>query len=606
MPTLDGRAINAVADIPDEKDWHYRPPLIRLRREMLPPAEARILNQGQEGACTGFGLAAVINRLNDERGSPVRVSQRMLYEMARKFDRWPGEDYAGSSCRGAIKGWYHMGVCTASSWPYVVGNPGHLTVTRAKEARSNTIGAYYRIEKNIVHMHAALNETGVVYVSANVHEGWRAAAIRDGAIKYKGKPIGGHAFAVVGYDATGFFVQNSWGKAWGKKGVAHWSYEDWQDNVRDAWVVRLALPTPQIWGRTRGGAGDGAKSNLFSSGPRRDEIAGHFAHIDDGAFHDEGRYWSTLGDVQETASHIARSPDYDHLLIYAHGGLNSIKDSARRVAAMKDVFKANRVYPYHFMYDTGLMEELKDIILGKRSNVEGMVGGFTDWWDRVFERATRRPGRALWREMKADADSAFRGTASPGSQTLRTFLKELRKGGGRPKKIHLVGHSTGAILHAHLLRALASSNVKTRIASVSLLAPAATVDLFDSHYWPLLKTPKKRFGIDKLCVYNLTDRAEQDDTVAGVYRKSLLYLVSHAFEETVPAPILGMERDSSQMPGHRNLSFVYSKGENQGTDASQSATHGGFDNDPHTMNDVLKRILGKAPVRPFAKDDLEY
>ena len=28
----------------------------------------------------------------------------MLYEMAKKYDEWEGEDYVGSSARGAIKG----------------------------------------------------------------------------------------------------------------------------------------------------------------------------------------------------------------------------------------------------------------------------------------------------------------------------------------------------------------------------------------------------------------------------------------------------------------------------------------------------------------------
>ena len=47
-----------------------------------------------------------------------------------------------------------------------------LTVKRAKAARANTIGAYYRLRPNIVDFHAALNEAGILYVSADVHAGW--------------------------------------------------------------------------------------------------------------------------------------------------------------------------------------------------------------------------------------------------------------------------------------------------------------------------------------------------------------------------------------------------------------------------------------------------
>ncbi len=46
--------------------------------------------------------------------------------------------------------------------------------------------------------------------------------------------------------------------------------------------------------------------------------------------------------------------------------------------------------------------------------------------------------------------------------------------------------------------------------------------------------------------------------------------------------------------------------EGKETASSQSASHGGFDNDVATMNSVLYRILGAAPARPFSKHDLNY
>ncbi len=139
---LDGRILNALPDIPDFRDRPYQPALLQLQPHISPPADLEILDQHSEGACTGFGLAAVINKLNYDRNSPVRVSTRMLYEMAKKFDEWGGDAYEGSSCRGAIKGWHSMGVCADDKWPYQPGNADkHLTVDRAKDARNNTIGA---------------------------------------------------------------------------------------------------------------------------------------------------------------------------------------------------------------------------------------------------------------------------------------------------------------------------------------------------------------------------------------------------------------------------------------------------------------------------------
>ena len=39
---------------------------------------------------------------------------------------------------------------------------------------------------------------------------------------------------------------------------------------------------------------------------------------------------------------------------------------------------------------------------------------------------------------------------------------------------------------------------------------------------------------------------------------------------------------------------------------STSTSHGGFDNDPPTMNSVLGNILGQAPAHPFDKRDLDF
>jgi len=607
-PSLDGAKLNALPDIPDHRDRWYEPTLAPLRPKKDAPEGLTILDQGQEGSCTGFGLAAVVNLLNRGQGRGVEVSARMLYEMAKRHDEWPGEAYSGSSCRGAIKGWYHMGVCRDELWRYQSSNVGHLTVARAKDARAQTTGAYYRINKNIVDMHAALNEVEAIYVSAQVHRGWSRSATRRGEIPLTTKKMGGHAFAIVGYDEKGFLVQNSWGPSWGRQGIARWLYEDWTVNVRDAWVVQLALPTPQLYSRRHIPSGGGSQPDTASSSsPRRDEIAGHFVHIDDGAFHDTGTYWSNLADVKETAQYVAESK-YKHLLIYGHGGLNSVKASARRIAAMRDTFKKNGIYPFHFMYDTGLLEEVRDIVLGKKGAAEDRAGGLTDWTDRLLERATRRPGRALWREMKSDAALAFRGRRSPGAQTLEAFLNAFAAKGVEPKQIHLVGHSTGAILHAHLVTALAALSRKLRIDSVSLLAPAIHMDLFRQAFVPHLKAGG--FGLNVMNVYNLTDRLEQDDNVGKVYRKSLLYLVSRAFEEQTdpPAPILGMQKYSGEFEKHRSkrLNFYYSNGIASSRDRTNSSSHGGFDNDPATMNDVLKAVLKAKPSHPFTEKSLEY
>ena len=128
--TFDARPDNA-----DFRDLLYQPPLVNVPSERPINTWLRrdvpVLDQGREGACTGFGLAATINYLlwrkaYFEGGSAVRVSPRMLYQLARIYDEWPGEDYDGSSCRGAMKGWHRHGVCSEALWPYWVVRDGKV------------------------------------------------------------------------------------------------------------------------------------------------------------------------------------------------------------------------------------------------------------------------------------------------------------------------------------------------------------------------------------------------------------------------------------------------------------------------------------------------
>ncbi len=593
------RKKTAVADIPDLRDWIYRPDLRPLPRRMPPPPDVFILDQGDTAACTGFALAAAINHQYRAAGEPIRVSPRMLYEMAKRHDEWPGEAYAGSSLRGAIKGWANMGVCRDTLWPFHPGRVGRLTVRRAKDARNHVVGAYYRVLPELSHCQAALNEAGVLVASAQVHDGWDDP--ENGVIQPGGTPRGGHAFAVVGYDERGFWVQNSWGRSWGRDGLALWTYEDWIDNVWDTWVFRLAPPAPSIFGqRPRQARSEGAQEGMRRSSVPRRAIAGHFVHVDDGRYDGHGRYWSSADDVDQTARLVAESDRYDHVLFYVHGGLNSPTDSARRIDAMRDVFKANGIYPFHVMYDTGLGEELWDIVRRKGRAADARVGGFTDWTDRFLERLLRRPGTLVWEEMKRDARAAFSAEGAATDALLRFMSRQEHR--ARPLRFHLVGHSTGAVAIGALLYTLRRRRITFE--TCSLMAPACTLDDYRRTYLPALRKGA-RLRIREMAVYNLVDSLEQDDDVAGVYRKSLLYLVSNAFERVTGAPLLGMERFSRGAPTVAGLPrFHYSDG--HGGEATRSTTHGGFDNDPWTMNHILRRILGGRPRRGFTAKDLDY
>lgn len=158
----DGKTYGGVVKDPlDLRDLIYESGLFELpfkvdNRSRVPV----ILNQGQEGACTGFGLAAVVNFLHHNRSDfsaakrktyKVKrngASPRMLYEMAKRYDEWKGENYDGSSIRGAMKGWSRHGVCTEGDWPYVPDRAGRLTPVRQRSALNHPLGAYFRVRRS--------------------------------------------------------------------------------------------------------------------------------------------------------------------------------------------------------------------------------------------------------------------------------------------------------------------------------------------------------------------------------------------------------------------------------------------------------------------------
>lgn len=598
----------------DFRDLIYRPALLPLRSSLVPdPRRLQILDQENEGACSGFGLAAVINFLQWERGRRRKVSPRMLFEMAKRHDQWPGQDYDYSSSRGAMKGWHKNGVCSDAAWPYDPKKPGFLTAARQQEALEVRLGAYYRIMPRRTDLHAALNEVGAVYASAAVHEGWDEPVGGVIVCDPSFEADSGHAFAIVGYTGRGFLVQNSWGPDWGGvriagkrlKGVALWLYDDFEKNVWDLWVARLALPlAADAHPRTSKYTLSAAGTRVSTSGPLRFTIRDHYLHIDDGHYDPRGDYPSSREETEDILQRAVGGAESGappaHLLLYAHGGLNDVKDAAARVGQWRGVFRDNGIHELHFVWETGLLAELRDLLLGKQTFVEGRVGTASDWWDRVLERVTSPVGRALWKEMQTDAALAFEADRA-GTHALETLAKRIAAlPASRRPKLHLVGHSAGSIWHAHLLERW-SKLAGPSFENLILFAPACTHDLFGRAIRPALRTGR----VGKLHHFLLDDRTEVDDHVAKVYRKSLLYLVSNAYQDRVGvAPIMGMEKFLPALPTAGIEGRISNWLSPRDPNRSAARSHGGFDQDPATMNSMLTLVLGRAPTRRFTKAEL--
>ena len=461
--TLGPHKLDILPDMPDLRDRIYLPNLRALHPGIYPRIAFQVRNQGRDASCTGFALAHVIDFLLSREVGPDRpdpVSSRMLYEMAKRNDEWEGTAYEGSSLRGAIKGFYRNGVCSDESAPDHPGNEDWaLTYTMAKEARDTRLGAYFRLQPDISDYHAALNDVGVIYASAQIHSRWEKP--KDDVIQPGGDAVGGHAFAIVGYDDTGFWVLNSWGPAWGVNGVAKWTYADWANTIMDAWVLQLGVRAPAAFGAAPGVTPSSATGLFGFNEPARGDIVGHYVNIDDGLLVTSGKYGSpTETEMLETVERLVDpeandNQGYEHLVIYSHGGLNSLAAEAQRIATWKrnSIFSRNRIYNFHLMWGSGFLDEA----FGKLSEspAVGRAGGWiSDWF---FEAGVgKQTGSYAWRNMKQDAQMAF----SPGPEYdggfkgLSPLLSGLDKAPRRPK-LHLIGHSAGAIVLGHLLSNLA-------------------------------------------------------------------------------------------------------------------------------------------------------
>ncbi len=558
------------------------------------------------------------------------ISPYMLYDLARRYDEWSGEDYEGSSCRGAMKGWHKHGVCELKLWP--TSGDVALSETRVNNAAARPLGAYFRVNhRDLVAMHAAITEVGALYVSSSVHSGWRHVG-PNGEIKFVPDNIGGHAFAVVAYDSDGFWLQNSWGASWGFNGFAHITYEDWLKNGTDAWVARLAVP---VHLRTRTSTaktvfGGTVRSRAYSY----DDLRPHVISIgNNGVLDPHGNIGTTPDLVREIVGtdipRITKAWSKKRIVLYAHGGLVGEDAALQRVADYRPTMLAAECYPLAFIWHSDAWSTIKDLLAdaANQRRPEGFLDASKDFMldrlDDALEPLARvLGGLKMWTEMK---DNAIAATKAPDGGA-RLVLNELAKlaASDPAYEFHIIGHSAGSIFHAPVVQYLATAGViqggpmsgetglGLKVESATLWAPAITTALFKAAWLPVLNR------IARFSMFTLDDATEQDDDCASIYHKSLLYLVSNAFETRTRIPvvrpdgeaILGMQKfidgDTSLKqlfaPGGKGTWVRAPNNLSQGDPSASGAKHhGDFDDDQSTVLATLARVLNKkAPTTGFA------
>ena len=642
-PSLPVRPKRITKVLPDSIDLRDRPytPAVQVvpAAELYPSVTLPVLDQGQTNACTGFSLANVIfhlqhNARRRDMTDGYAVSPYMLYSMARRYDEFPGQPGvdSGSSLRGAMKGWYKHGVCGASFWDGL-DMPPETTPEKDwwQDAVKRPLGAYYRVDhRSVTDMQIALNEIGVLYASAACHSGWQPEDEKyptEKAADYfviphqKATPDdGGHAFIIVGYTAKGFILQNSWTEVWGSKGLAILTYQDWIENAMDCWVAQLGVVTElheEIAASPSLRLSPKKKVQLAADETLRNREMDPFI-IDmenNGILSNTGDFRTQPDDVASlvtTHLGIARNAwglkdsDPVDIAIYAHGGLTSEETAAKTAALWTKALYDHQIFPIFLMWETDLWSTLKDkfedLTHPEARTTGGPLEALETWKNQRIERLLVVPGTAVWGEMKKNADQISVEKDLPkgpdGNPDLRfqsgavllyqdalasNFFKDPSK-----IRLHLIGHSAGAILHSYVIDRLTDWKFET----VNFMAPAVRVDLFKNNVLPAIGTRVKRYN-----QFHLNDDIEQKDPTCKMlltYSRSLLYLVSQSFEEGVTTPILGMQKYFDNLiPASGNIKVFTAPGAD-----SQSTTHGGFDDDCVTINKVVS-LIKNAPIPPF-------
>ena len=209
----------------------------------------KVFYQGKIGICTAAALCSIIEWLYWKKtGKFVKLSAGFLYFVTKIcVDQNMTE---GSSLRSALKAALKYGVCTEDRFPTNI-NLSHSAfllqdVPKAAfdEALGYRIGGYISIPVEESMLAAAIFKYGPLYTRFEVSNKWYTPSWleKDLSPLRDGFPIdSGHAVALKSYnlseDTKPFWIRNSWGTEWFRKGDGMFNFRDYKPT--EVWAVTL-------------------------------------------------------------------------------------------------------------------------------------------------------------------------------------------------------------------------------------------------------------------------------------------------------------------------------------------------------------------------------
>lgn len=219
------------------------PPVVDLRPKCAP-----VLDQGSCGSCVSHATRSAIDFEVKKRGLPLLQPSRLfIYYLAREIEGSVTDD-SGCEIRDAMKSVGKFGVAPETLWPYAIekfaDNPPS---TCYQAATTHLVQRYYSVAQDLNQMKSCLAAGYPFVFGFTVYTSFETESVANTGIvpmpSTKESVLGGHAVLAVGFnDSTQrFYVQNSWGTAWGQHGFFEipYAYLLNPNLASDFWTIRL-------------------------------------------------------------------------------------------------------------------------------------------------------------------------------------------------------------------------------------------------------------------------------------------------------------------------------------------------------------------------------
>ncbi len=192
----------------------------------------KIGDQGSTGSCVGWATADSVLRWhfvkNGEIAQTQKLSPRFIWLAAKEFDEFTTTptvfiEAEGTSLKSALDISRKYGSVLDNVLPFATGQlyQGEARTFYALAAQLK-IASYFNLGRNPTEWRRWVAQNGPILTRLDVDRTWDEADLTKGVLAtYRPSTArGGHAVALVGYDASSFIVRNSWGTSWGDKGFA--------------------------------------------------------------------------------------------------------------------------------------------------------------------------------------------------------------------------------------------------------------------------------------------------------------------------------------------------------------------------------------------------